>query len=336
MRRNNDGRRPSSRRSFLRATGAATGLAALAGCLGAGGGGGYPSQPIRFIVPYSEGGGSDAYVRTVAPILADELGGEVEVENVPGGAGLRGLGELARADPDGYTLAIYNPPVNVIGALVQEPSFDIPEFTHLGIMGSTGSVLVSNPDVESDLGTVVEKFRDGTYENIGGVSRGTIHHALALVFASVWNMPNEYVAYDGSSPVIQAAASGEIPVGLPSATAARSAVDAGEVNVLAALHSEGNPVFPDAPTVTDAGFSNVDYLARFYRGVVAPPGVADDRRSTLVDALEAAVKSEEFQQWGEETGNGTAYGGPDELLTITENGFEQLPEQIDIAELKGS
>lgn len=330
-----DSRSPSSRRSFLRAAGAATGLAALSGCLGSGGGG-YPSQPIRFIVPYSEGGGSDAYVRTIAPILGDELGGEVEVENIPGGAGLRGLGELARADPDGYTLAIYNPPVNVIGALVQEPSFSIKEFTHLGSMGSTGSVLVSNPDVATDLGTVVERFRDGTYRNIGGVSRGTIHHALALVFDSEWNMPNEYVAYDGSSPVIQAAASGEIPVGLPSATAARSAVDAGEVNILAALHSDGNPVFPDAPTVTDAGFTNVDYLARFYRGVVAPPGLADDRRSTLVDALETAVKSEEFQQWGEETGNGTTYSGPDELLSVTRNGFEQLPEQIDIAELKGS
>lgn len=329
----------SNRRTFLRRTAAGTTVAALAGCLGsATDDESFPSQPIRIIVPYDEGGGSDTYARTIAPIVSEELGVSVEVENIPGGAALRGLGELARADPDGYTVGVYSPPPNAIATLVQDPAFDPLNYTPIGVFGTSGHVTISNPDRPSDFEALATSYREGELTDIGGINRGGTGHATALYFENhdAYDIPNEYVAYSGGSPTVQAVASGEVPVGIATTTSARSAIESGNVNLAAVHPSDGSDVFPEARTLVDYGYPEMDFLAQFYRGIAGPPAVPEDRTKTLVDAFQRAITSDAFQSWGDETGNSTNYLGPEALAEATERAVTELPDQIDMEELRGS
>lgn len=100
---------PISRRNFL--AGAAASSALLAGCTGDSGGS-YPSEDMHYIVPFSQGGGTDTYARKVVPEIGNELDVSVAIENVPGAASLKGTGELLKSKSDGYTFGGFNPPVD--------------------------------------------------------------------------------------------------------------------------------------------------------------------------------------------------------------------------------
>jgi len=329
-----------SRRTALRAGIGAAVASSLSGCLSSvtGDDESFPSQSIRMIVPYDEGGGSDTYARTLSPIVGDILGVNIEVENIPGGAALRGLGELARAEPDGYTLGVYSPPPNAIAALVQEPDFDPVEYTPIGVMGTSGMVSISNPDLPSDFKELAQLYRDGELEDMGGISRGSTAHATALFFANdeEYNIPNNYVGYSGGSPTVQAVASGEVPVGISTTTSALSAVESGDVNLAAVHPSGGSDVYPDAKSLVDYGFPQMDFLAQFFRGIAGPGGIPDDRAETLINSFEEAITGDEFQSWGEETGNSTRYLGPEKLEEATERALNELPQKIEVDKLRGN
>lgn len=346
------------RRTIIKTTGAASAgsLIGLAGCTSDGGDGGdggdngsgntgndgnssdgssdYPSESIRYIVPFSEGGGTDTYARQIMPVMSDELGVNIQVENIPGAASLRGTGELYHSEPDGYTIGGFNPPSTPVSAMVNQPDYDLRDLEGVGAYARTPFVIVANPDLGvENMQDLVGRYQNGDLETFGGKAKGGVDHVLALLMRNQeeYNLAwNRYVGYDGSGPAVQACISGEIPATISTDTAAQGAVEDGRVDAVTCLSSEGTSVFPDLQSVTDEGFPNIDFLGQLRRCIFVPPETSQDKIQTLTEALESTLQTDDVQQWSEESGNVIEYGGPDAANSAVENAFEKVPENVDL------
>lgn len=331
---NND-RSSATRRDYIKYAGAASAAAmtGLAGCSG-GGDGEYPSDDITYIIPFSEGGGTDTYARQFISHMADELDTNIAIENVPGAASLRGTGQLYNADPDGYTIGGFNPPSTPVSAMVNPPDYDLTELEGVGTYARTPFVVVANPEYEMEgFEDMVSRYADGDLEIFSGKERGGVDHVLALLMKGndsydiQWD---RYVGYDGSGPAVQATISDEVPVAISTDTAAAGAAEDDRIDVLACLSSQGSEVFPDVPSTVDIGYDNIDFLGQLVRGVYAPEGTSEDQIEVLTEALEAALQTDEVQSWSEETGNVVEYGGPESASNAVSDAFDQIPEQVDL------
>lgn len=336
----------SNRRQVLRNAGIAsvlmTGLAGCSGSLGGGDGGGggdeYPSEDLRYIIPFSEGGGTDTFARQMIPVMGEELGTNIAIENIPGSASLRGTGELYHADPDGYTFGGFNPPSTPVSAMVNPPDFEMQELKGVGAYARTPFVIVANPEynIES-FEDIVNRYESGELEVFSGKQKGGVDHVLALLMRDNedYNLNwQRYVGYDGSGPAVQATVSGEVPVAISTDTAAQGAAEDGRVDTIVALSSEGSGVFPDIPSVVDEGYPNIDYLGQLRRCMYVPPETSDDHIQTLTEALEATLENEELQQWAEDTGNVLEYGGPDVAESAVQDAYDNIPDQVDLEEVR--
>lgn len=335
---NND-RSSVSRRDYVKYAGAASAAAmtGLAGCSG-GGDGEYPTDDITYIIPFSEGGGTDTYARQFISHMADELGTNIAIENVPGAASLRGTGQLYNADPDGYTIGGFNPPSTPVSAMVNPPEYDMTELEGVGTYARTPFVVVANPSYEiEDFEDLLTRYADGELEIFSGKERGGVDHVLALLMQGndsydfQWD---RYVGYDGTGPAVQATISDEVPASIATDTGAAGAVEDDRLDVIACLSSQGSAVFPDVPSTADLGFDNIDFLGQLVRGVYAPEGTSEDQIQVLTEALEVALQADEVQSWSEETGNVVEYGGPESASNAVADAFEQIPEQIDLEQVR--
>ncbi|WP_143423168.1 Bug family tripartite tricarboxylate transporter substrate binding protein [Halegenticoccus soli] len=344
-----------NRRTFLKYSGAASAasMAGLAGCSGeandnsgSGGGSGsnnnsgsgYPSGDLRYIVPFSEGGGTDTYARQVIPMMAEELGVNIAIENIPGAASLRGTGKLYISKPDGSTFGGFNPPSTPVSAMVNPPDYDLRKLVGVGAYARTPFVIVANPEHEiEDMSDLVERYQSGELTTFAGKERGGVDHVLALLmkgndeYGLSWE---QYVGYDGSGPAVQAVVSNEVPVSISTDTAAAAAVEDGRINTVTCLSSEGTSVFPELQSVADEGFPNIDYLGQLRRCMFLPPETPDDVVQTLTGALETALQTEKVQTWSENTGNVIEYGPPEAAESAVADAFEQIPENVDLEEVR--
>lgn len=340
----------TSRRRVLRNAGIASALVTgLAGCtenLTGGGGGdggngdGYPNEDLRYIIPFSEGGGTDTFARQMIPVMGEELGTDIAIENIPGAASLRGTGELALAEPDGYTFGGFNPPSTPVSAMVNPPDFEMRELKGVGAYARTPFVIVANPEHEIEgFEDLVSRYQSGELEAFSGKQKGGVDHVLALLMRDneEYNLNwQRYVGYDGSGPAVQATTSGEVPVAISTDTAAQGAAEDGRIDPIVSLSSEGTGVFPDLPAVTDVGYPNIDYLGQLRRCMYVPPETPDEPIQTLTEALETSLENEELQQWAEDTGNVLEYGGPDVAEEVVNDAFENIPDQVDLEEVRES
>ncbi len=312
-------------------------MTGLAGCSD-GGDGEYPNEDITYIIPFSEGGGTDTYARQFISHMGDELGVNIAIENVPGAASLRGTGQLYNSDADGYTIGGFNPPSTPVSAMVNPPEFDMTKLEGVGTYARTPFVVVANPSYGiEDFDDLLSRYADGELEIFSGKERGGVDHVLALLMQGndsydfQWD---RYVGYDGTGPAVQATISDEVPAAIATDTGAAGAVEDDRLDVIACLSSQGSEVFPDIPSTTDLGYENIDFLGQLVRGIFAPEGTSEDQIQVLTEALEAALQTDEVQNWSEETGNVVEYGGPESASNAVTDAFEQIPEQVDLESVR--
>lgn len=322
-----------TRRRLLKATGAATiGAAGLAGCLGEEGE--YPDDDLDVIIPFDEGGGSDTIVRQMADPLSDELGVNVRPENVPGAGSMRGIGQLLTEDPDGYTCGKFNPLTTSIQAMINPPDFEMEDLKGLATIGFNAIVLVADPNAGiDDFDALIDGYASGEYDNIGGLGVNYLPNVMFFQerFGMEWN---NYIQYSGAGPINQAVASGEVPAAVTSDAGSAEAVESGDAEVLAVLTSNGSEVFPDAPTIPELGYENMDFIGQVTRSMWVPPETPDDRVETLSGAVEAVVEGDVMQEWSDETGNPIEYGPPEEADEVLDRVWTEIPDILDIEDLR--
>lgn len=345
--------RQSKRRRFIQA--AAVGAAGLiAGCSGGSGSSGsadteteageemtateagedYPTQNIRFIIPYDPGGGVDFWARGVFPTVGEILGVSFEFENIAGASGVRGFTELANSDPDGYTVAMDSQGYAEIAHLTQETPYEWTNFETGGVVTeATREVIFANPElgIESweDLFT---RYQDGDLENFGvGDDSGSLS-ATFLMLQRDGTMPESAnkVAYTGSGPTVEAAVTGEVPAGVATDTSLAGQGYTEELTVLGTVTEDASQIVPaeahvnpDALSLAQAGYPAYQRLGQYNYGLYWPDGTPEDRITTVANAMQEAMQTEELQQWAEEAGNVIGpYRSPSEHETIRDETWE--------------
>lgn len=326
--------RHTTRRNVLAAlgTGTTVGLTGLAGCLGSEGE--YPDDQLNAIIPFDEGGGSDTIIRQMADPLSDELSQDIRIENVPGAGSMRGIGQLIATEPDGYTFGKFNPLTTSIQAMINPPEFEFQDLKGLATIGSNAIVLITDTELEIEgLDDLIDRYADGDIDNFGGLGAQYLPHAM--FFQERYDMEWEnYIQYSGAGPINQAIASGEVPAAVNADLSSVSVVDDGNADVIAVLTTAGSTVFPDVTDVTDQGYAEMDFLGQVTRSMWVPPETPEDRIETLTGAVEATIKSDTIQDWADETGNRMAYGPPEEADQVLEQIWDEIPDVVDVEELR--
>lgn len=256
----------------------------------------YPHRPIRLVVPYPTGGGTDITARAIAKPLAEILGQAVSIDNRPGATGMIGAQSVVSSAPDGYTVlfgAASEMAINV--SLYKKMGYDPrKDLEPVSLIASFPLVLVNAPDKEPSLERLMERARkvpsSVTYGSIGA---GSPQHLAGELLESVSHTTLTHVPYKGSGPLIQDALGGHVMVAISSLPAAMPLIRSGQLRALAVTSRKRSSVVPGVPTMAELGFS--DYSFGTWVGAAVPVGTPRDIIDKLQAALVKALASKEVQ-----------------------------------------
>lgn len=289
----------------------------------------WPEEPITFVVPYSPGGGFDAYARAVAPELERILGTEVVIENIPGAGGQKGASTVYRADPDGYTIGIWNVPGLTVPQLLGRSSgYDLTDVTWIANLATSKYALAVNPDSEfdslEDLCSQGEPFK---HSDTGPASTSSVTARIAM---DVIDCPIQNITgYKGSTDTIIGLMRGEVDATIKPIASLRKYAESGDVKILMTFEDE--PSMEGVPTSTELGyeeFANFD-LRRIVGG---PPGIPADITEKLSAAMIEAANSEAVQEWSESSGRPMDPVGAEEASEIMSNMMDFYSTYQDVLE----
>ena len=249
----------------------------------------YPSRPIRLVVPYTPGGGSDTVARIVSPKMADAVGKTVVVDNRAGAAGTLGTDLVATAPADGYTLLLADTPFT-INTLHKNARYDARKtFVPVGLIATTPYVLVINPAVPAatlkDF-VALAKAQPGKI-NLGSSGTGGGNHLTGELFKLRTGINLHHIPYKGAGPAIADVAGGQIQATFASAPGAVPGVKAGRLKPLAVTSAARSGALPDVPTLAEMGVKDL-VIVNWY-GIVAPAGTPHPAVQRLYAELGNAI-----------------------------------------------
>jgi tripartite-type tricarboxylate transporter receptor subunit TctC len=247
---------------------------------------GYPEKPIRLIIPFSAGGGTDVLARAISNKLERTLGGSIIIDNRGGAGGTLGTAIAASAPADGYTLLFTSASYVVNPSLYKKLPFDpIKDFTPITIFASTPHILVVHPSLPvksvKEL-LALARSRPGELFYSSGGHGSSVHLASAL-FTHMAKLKLTHVPYKGGGPAMISLISGEVQVMLPGLQPAFPHLKSGRMRGLAVSTKKRAPALPNIPTLDQSGVPGYEKDAWF--GLLAPAGVPDP----IIDQLYAAV-----------------------------------------------
>lgn len=260
------------------------------------------NRPMRIIVPVAPGGPSDTAMRLIAPRMSEGLGRPIVVDNRPSPNGVAGTEIAARANPDGYTLAVGNSGTQAINASLYRklPYNPLRDFVPITQMVTSGMVLVANPKVAAnslpDFIALAKKQPGKLNIGVAGATGEIAGEALmALTQTRLTN-----VRYKGSSPTEFAVLSGEVEVTILTPLASASHINAGKLKAFGVTSAQRSPVLPNVPTIAELGVQGYDF--QIWHGLFAPAGTPQRVIRTVhkeaVRALGAPDVKERFTQLG--------------------------------------
>lgn len=269
----------------------------LAACAPAAAADPYPSQPIRIIVPFTPGGGTDFLSRTVAAKLSDSVKWNVVAENRPGAGGTIGIGTAARAKPDGYEIVMGQVDnLAVAPSLYSKLSYDpLKDFAPIGIVGEAPLVVVAakNGPYQS-LKQLIEAARKAPNTiNYGSPGAGTITHLAAELLQLDAGIKLVHVPYKGSGPAMADLLGGQVPVIFTSIPSAAPQIKAGSAVPLAVTSLKRSAAMPDVPTVAELGYPDFD--VRVWYGLLAPANTPAPIIQTLNKELNNILALQDVQ-----------------------------------------
>ncbi|WP_077593064.1 tripartite tricarboxylate transporter substrate binding protein [Polaromonas sp. A23] len=259
------------RRDILRDAAAAMGSAMVASPVFAQS---YPSKPIRLVVPSAAGGSPDVICRLLGNELSVALGQPVVIDNKPGAGGALGMSEIARAAPDGYTLGYGNVVTLAINkSLYSKLPYDPDALTSIALMGTVQNALVVRNELP--VKTVRElidyaKARPGRL-NMGSAGNGTTGHLGGELFKSLTGTFITHVPYRGSPTAIQDLIGGQIDMMFDNLSSIGPHIKNGRVRALGVSGKRRSPLFPQLPTLDEAGVKGYETTA--WGGIVGPKGL---------------------------------------------------------------
>lgn len=270
---------------FRRRTLIAAALAAA--CAGAFAAPSYPNRPIKIVVPFAAGGGTDIVVRVIADKLGQKLGQPVVIINTPGAGGTIGAASVVKADPDGYTLLVWHIGMISSAYVIKPLPYDpLKDFTPIGQLSSAANLIAVNADLPvKNLKEFVAlaKAKPGTL-NYGSSGVGGADHLAGELLSKVAMINTVHVPYKGGGPAMVGAVGGEVQFVTGTASQVMPMVKAGRLRGLAVMQKQRITSLPDVPTAAEAGLPELDYKTWF--GLWGPAKMPAD----VVEAISTALQ----------------------------------------------
>jgi tripartite-type tricarboxylate transporter receptor subunit TctC len=273
----------------------------------------WPTRPVKIVVPFAPGGGSDFIARYIARRLTEELKQPFIVDNKPGAGGNIGAEQGIKSAPDGYTLTLIASSYTV-NPSVYKLNFDpISDITPIIQISQGPLVVVANPKVPAK--TMKEfialaKSRPNEI-NYASSGQGSIIHAATEMFNLRAGTKMTHVPYKGSGPALTDTIAGTTQVFFSSASTAMPQVNAGKLTALAVTTSKRIPALPDVPTVKEAGVA--DYDVTLWHGLIGPKGMQPAVVNKINAAVSKALKMKESEEQLQNDGVSPAGGTPQQF-----------------------
>ena len=261
-------------------------LALLTAATGGVGAQTFPDRPVTIVVPVSAGGPTDAIARTLAERMRISLGQSVVVENVTGAAGNIGVGRVARAAPDGYTIGIGLTSTHVFNGAIYTLPFDaVRDFEPIALVATNPQLIVSKNGVPAnDLRALIAWLKDSPdTATMATIGPGSPAHIAGVLFQKVTGTRFRFVPYRGGAPGMQDLLAGNIDLMIPQPSIALPQIRTGKIRAYAVTARTRLPSAPDIPTVDEAGAPGLHVA--IWHGLWAPKNTAKD----VIAKLNAAV-----------------------------------------------
>ncbi len=272
-------------------------IAALAGLLGTVStlAQAYPTRPIRFLVGYAPGGGTDIMARTVATKLTESLNHQVVVDNRPGANANLAAEIAAKAVPDGHTVLMISVSHAISRPLYKKLGYDlVRDFAPLINISSVPMFVVVPPSSTPKTVAEVVALAKAKPVNYASSGDGSPEHIAAEMFKSMTKTAMTHVPYKGGAPSALALIAGEVQLGFNTAPVAVPHIKSGKMRAIAVTSAKRNPALPEVPTVAESGVPGYDMINWY--GSVLPAGTPAAAVNRLNAEINTALKMADVQQ----------------------------------------
>ena len=270
----------------------------------------FPTRPLRLIVPFPAGGGTDIVGRVLGQRLFEILGQPVVIDNRGGAGGTLGTALAAKAAPDGHTLLLV-PTSHVINPSIYAklPYDTEKDFAPITMVASAAILMAVNPGIPADtMRGFVEaaKARPQAIADYGSAGAGTVFHLTGELFKQLTGLALQHVPYRGGAPTVTALLAGEIPLAFETMLALQPHVRAGTLRALAITSARRSAIMPEIPTTAEAGFPPLvadNSYALFAPAGTPAPILARLHAATVVALAQQDVRERLREQGAEVVGN---------------------------------
>ena len=275
----------------------------------------YPNRPIKMLVGFGAGGGTDIAARIMAQKMSEILGQSIVVENRTGASGMIAAEDEAKSAPDGYTLMMGSQTTYAVApALYRKVTLDAAkDFAGIGLTGASPLVLVVNPSfaAHSVKDVIAMAKADPGKINFGTGGLGTTPHMSAELFQHTAGIKMVHVAYRGEAPAINDLLAGQIPLMFANLSAVMGNLKAGTLRALAVTSAQRSPSAPDIPTVAEAALPGFE--TETWWGIVAPAETPRAILAKLNAAARQALANDDTKRRFADLGMTNGGSSPEEL-----------------------
>jgi tripartite-type tricarboxylate transporter receptor subunit TctC len=272
----------------------------------------FPNRPIQLIVPYAAGGATDAVARLLQQGMEKRLGQPILVINRPGASTTLGTQQVARAAPDGHTIAMVSVPHVANYTLLKEMPYAQSDFIPITPVTNTPNVLVVNPALPiksvADLVGYIKAHPGGV--NYGTFGIGSSAHLAALLFESKIGTKLQAVHYRGGAPAAVAVMTGEVQMAFGTPLSVAGGVNGGKLRPIAVTSDKRVNIYPDVATVREQG---LDYVTGAWFGMLAPAHTPDPVIRQLYEAIKATMAEPSVQKTVIDSGTEVLVTSPEEF-----------------------
>jgi len=294
----------------------------------------YPVKPVRIIVPFPPGGGTDVIARLLGQKLAQALGQQILVDNRPGGGGSIGIEAGIRAEPDGYTFALV-PPSYAINPSVYPLKFDpLADYTPVILAAKGSFVVISHPSVPAKTMrelTALAKARPGQIL-FGTAGQGGITHLATELYLDMARVQMTHVPYKGGAPAMIDLISGQIQIVFAPAQTGLPQARAGRVRALAVTSAQRLAAEPQIPTIAESGVPGYEAVNWF--AIIGPKGVPRAIVERMNREIARAVRLPDVVERLSADGLVPIGGSPEELHAQIKKEIAQWREVVLRAKIK--
>ncbi|MFM9924080.1 tripartite tricarboxylate transporter substrate binding protein [Variovorax sp. H27-G14] len=296
----------------------------------------YPSQPIKWIVPYSAGGGTDNLARALAEAMQPSLGQPLIIDNRPGASTNIGVSVMMQARPDGYTVMqaenaalLFNEHMFV--KLPYKPASD---FSYIGTIGRFPVALVVHPDFPAKTVAEFVRYVKANPDKVSYASpgNGSPHHMAMELFKQKAGLTITHVPYKGAAPAMTDVMGGQVPVMMLDLASGLPIIRSGKVRVLAIALPQRASALPDVPTFVESGFSDVNAYA--FHGLIGPAGMPPEAVARLNSELHKAMKAPKVVKLFADFGFEALPGTPQDFYKLSRAESERWGQIIKTAGVK--